>query len=196
MTPVLWALVAVVGAVLFGFGLRSFILRGFAPAEPGAEPEDGAVDVPLAPLQKRAWWGLGIVVATSAALVAVVVAMGPTTYSEDRTQRLLTFAIFAAGAISYLVMLALTGARRSGSDVVVDERDRAIMTRALSVALVAGLVTLAAWTIGLTEVYWGEKAIPIDFPYFILWSTFLVALAGREIGILLGYAGWYSHGES
>jgi hypothetical protein len=79
---------------------------------------------------------------------------------------------------------------------VEDERDRAIRSRALTVSLVAVFLVLAAWAIGLTEYYWDEKAIPIDYPYFILWSAIVVGLLSREVGVLMGYAGWHSHGES
>ena len=79
--------------------------------------------------------------------------------------------------------------------MVLDERDRGIAMRAYAVSFIAAFVALGAWAIGLTEVYWAEGSIPIDYPSHIFWSTFIVGLLSREVGILMGYAGWYSHGE-
>jgi hypothetical protein len=191
MSPWIWIIAAAIGFVLFSLGLKAFVLGGFHRAGPtGAE----AVKLPMTQQQKRAWWGLAIGAVMSFALVTVVTAAGPANYSQQPTTRLITLATFAAGVISYFVVLGLTRAR--DSEVLMDERDRAIMTRALAVALIAGFLTLTAWVIGLTEVYWEAKAIPVDYPTFMLWSTFIAALLGREVGILMGYAGWHSHGES
>lgn len=193
MSAVGWVLIAAVAGLFFGVGLWSFVRSGFDRSGAGSE-EGVAEPLPMTPQQRRAWWGLGIGVLMSVALVAVVTAAGPSSYHADRTTRLITLAIFGAGVIAYFVMLAVT--RRSAAGIVTDERDRVIMTRALSVALLAGFLTLVAWTIVLTELYWDERAIPIDYATFVLWSTFIAALLGREVGILMGYAGWHSHGES
>ena len=191
MSPWIWIIAAAVGFVLFALGLKTFVLGGFHRGGPsGAED----VKLPMTQQQKRACWGLAIGAVMSLALVTVVTAAGPADYSRQPTTRLITLTIFAAGVISYFVMLNLTRSR--DSEVVIDERDRAIMTRALAVALIAGFLTLTAWVIGLTEVYWEAKAIPLDFPTFILWSTFIAAVLGREVGVLMGYSGWHSHGES
>ncbi len=195
MSPMYWALIALLGLILFGFGLRSFVLGGFQRGGSGGALKGSQVEVPMAPLQKRAWWGLAIGVVISAALVAVVIAGGPANYSQDLPTRLLTYAIFLGGVVCYLLVIGLTRGGEGPAGVLLDERDRVIMSRALAVSLIAGFLTLIAWTIGLTEVYWEAKAIPVDFPHFILWSTFIAALLGREVGILMGYAGWHSHGE-
>jgi hypothetical protein len=143
----------------------------------------------------RAWWGLGIAGVAAAALGAIVAMVGPAGYWQNREARLLGWAVALAGGLAYAAMVWVTRARSPHASTAIDERDRAIMTRALSVALVAGLFTLVAWTIGLTEVSWGEKAVPIDYLNFVLWSTVLVAVLGRQVGILMGYAGWHGHGE-
>lgn len=193
MTPLIWALIAGVGLILFGAGMWSFVRGGFRAGPAGAE---AGVDVPMAPQQRRAWWGLGIGAAMSAAILAVFIARGPATYYQDQGFRLLTYGLFAVWLIAHLAMLRLTRPPAGESEVVEDERDRAIRSRALTVSLVAVFLVLAAWAIGLTEYYWDEKAIPIDYPYFILWSAIVVGLLSREVGVLMGYAGWHSHGES
>lgn len=183
-----------VGLVIFGLGMWKFIRAGF-PADRVAAAE-GDAELPMAPQQRRAWWGLGIGVVMSAAIVAVFIAYGPATYYLNTGFRLLTYGLFAVWLIAHLTMLRLTRPAAGEPEVAEDERDRAIRTRALTVSLVAVFVALAAWAIGLTEYYWDEKAIPIDYPYFILWSALVVGLLSREVGVLMGYAGWHGHGES
>ncbi|UCC71949.1 MAG: hypothetical protein JSV86_16510 [Gemmatimonadota bacterium] len=195
MTPLIWALIAVLGLIVFGLGLRSFVMGGFPDSAPGGD-EEGRADVPMAPQQRRAWWGLGIGLVMSVAILAVFIAKGPWTYYQDRGMRLLVLALFGVWLVAYFVMRALTGAKAGESEVVMDERDRLIQVRALSVSLVAVFLVLAAYAIGLTELYWEEKAIPIDAPYHTLWSAIVVGVLAREAGILMGYAGWHSRGES
>jgi hypothetical protein len=195
MASWVWIAVAMVGLGLAGLGLRAFILGGFVGGRSAPEADDGVVDAPMPLQHKRAWWGLGIAGAAAAALGAIVAVVGPAGYWQNREARLLGWAVLPAGGLAYAAMLWVTRARSPRSSTAIDERDRAIMTRALSVALVAGFLTLVAWTIGLTEADWDEKAVPIDYPSFVLWSSVLVAVLGREVGILMGYAGWHGHGE-
>ncbi len=197
MKPLTWALIAGVGAILFAAGLWSFVRAGFPVGRPAAAAgAEGDAELPTAPQQRRAWWGLGIGAVMSAAILAAFIAYGPPTYFQNPAFRFLTYGLFALWLIAHLVMLRLTRPGAGGSEVVEDERDRAIRTRALTVSLVAVFVTLAAWAVGLTEYYWDEQAIPIDYPYFMLWSVLAVGLLSREVGVLMGYAGWHGHGES
>jgi uncharacterized membrane protein len=190
MDSMLWIVIAVIGLALCGLGLRFFVTRGFSGARGTTR------NLPMAWQQRRAWGGLVLGLVVLAALVTVVVVGGATTFSQNRQLRLLTLAIFFAGMIGYLVILAVTRPRGSDVEIAVDERDRAIMARATSVALVVGFITLIGWTVGLTEAFWDQAAIPIDFPTYVLWTTAGASLLGREIGILMGYAGWWSRGES
>jgi hypothetical protein len=194
MAPFAWALIALVGFVIFGLGLWKFVRGGFPADRPAAA--EGDAELPMAPQQRRARWGLVIGAVMSAAIVAVFIAYGPGTYYRNPGFRLLTYGLFAVWLVAHLTMLRLTRPAAGESEVVEDERDRAIRTRALTVSLIAVFVVLAAWAIGLTEYYWVEKAIPIDYPYFILWSALVVGVLSREVGVLMGYAGWHGHGES
>lgn len=197
MKSLTWILIAGVGAVLFGVGLWAFVRAGFPAGRPvaAAGSEDDA-ELPVARQQRRARWGLAIGTVMSVVILAVFVTKGPATYYQDTGFRLLSYGLFAVWLVAHLTMLRLTRPAAGESEVVEDERDRAIRSRALTVSLIAVFVVLAAWAIGLTEYYWDEKAIPIDYPYFMLWSALVVGLLSREVGVLMGYAGWHSHGES
>lgn len=189
---ILWLLVAAVGLVLFGLGIH----RLFKPIlTTRNQRRNELADLGMTPLQKRAWWSLGIGLVISTAIVIVMTTWGPTTsFMENKGLRLVTTALFLVGMGSYY-MLIPNRRKADRAGVFVDERDHRILAQATSVQLLVAFITLGAWAIALTEVYWQERSIPIVFPYLVLWSTFLVSLLGASIGILLGYAGWGDHAE-
>lgn len=191
----IWPSIAIVGLGLMVLGLIRFIRGGFPAGRAGRADDDGGPSLPMPLQHRRAWWGLGIAASVSAALAVNVTIAGPADYWQNREARLLGWAVLLVGGLAYAAVLQVTRARSSRSVTAIDERDRAIMIRALSVALVTGLLTLVAWSIGLTEAFREEQAIPIAYPSYIMWSTLLVTLLGREAGVLLGYAGWHAHGE-
>jgi len=138
----------------------------------------------MAPLQKRALYGLAIGIVWAIAIVAVfIIKGGVTAYTEDQSMRLLMVAIFLGGLVAYFVIIHLT-LRKPGQ---VDERDRLIMGRAPVVQLWAVFISLVVWSIALTEIYWDQGQIPVIFPYLIMWSLFIVNVLSQSAGILIGY---------
>jgi hypothetical protein len=77
------------------------------------------------------------------------------------------------------------GRRKPGVDI--DERDLAIMRRAPQVQLLAVMLTLAGWVIGLTEYYWEAGVMPIMWPYLMMWSALIVSTLAQSLGVLIGY---------
>ncbi|MFC2017601.1 hypothetical protein ACFLUD_04230 [Chloroflexota bacterium] len=136
----------------------------------------------MAPLQKRALYGLAFgVVWTVAIIVVFFVKGGVSTFSEDQGFRLIIDGLWVGGLIFYgILMLTL----RKQSQV--DERDRLILGRAPVVQLWAVIFSLVIWTIVLTESYW-DQGIPPIFMYLVFMSTLIVSAVAQSIGILIGY---------
>ena len=136
----------------------------------------------MAPLQKRALYGLAFgVVWAVAIIVAFLVKGGVSTFSEDQGFRLIIDGLWVGGLIFYgILMLTL----RKQSQV--DERDRLILGRAPVVQLWAVIFSLVIWTIVLTESYW-DQGIPPIFMYLVFMSTIIVSAVAQSIGILIGY---------
>jgi hypothetical protein len=61
------------------------------------------------------------------------------------------------------------------------------MGRAPVVQLWAVFISLAVWSITLTEIYWDQGQIPVIFPYLVFMSLFIVNVLSQSIGILVGY---------
>lgn len=141
----------------------------------------------MAPLQKRAWLGLGIGVVTSAAILAVLIIKGATSFYDDNAMRWLITGLVVGMLVAWAVILAPSISGRGKA--LYDERDKAIIRRAQQVQLWGVIGLMVVWTIALTEVYWDQGQIPIVFPYLIFWSVMMVNMLSQSIGILIGYRG-------
>jgi len=136
----------------------------------------------MAPLQKRALYGLAFGVVWAVTIVVVfIVKGGVSTFSEDQGFRLIIDGLWIGGLIFYGVLMFTL--RKQDQ---VDERDRLILGRAPVVQLWSVILSLVIWAIVLTEIYWGQGIPPI-FMYIIVMSTLIVSAIGQSLGILIGY---------
>ena len=141
----------------------------------------------MAPLQKSALVSLAIGLVLTAVLVLLFVAWGGIeSFSENTNTRMMLSALFVVTVVAVGVFGTPLKARR-GPDSEVDERDLAILRRAPQVQLVAVMLTLAGWTIGLTEYYWEQGLIPIHWSYLMMWSALIAITLARSLGVLIGY---------
>jgi hypothetical protein len=49
------------------------------------------------------------------------------------------------------------------------------------------VVSVAAWSIILTEAYWEAGQVPVAFLTLIFWSCLLVSTMALPVGVLIGY---------
>ena len=141
----------------------------------------------MAPLQKRALYGLILGVLWTAAIIVVFITGGGINeFTENQSFRLIMDAIFIGGLLTYLA-LTVSFARTKKGEVKMDERDLAIMRRAPLIQLWAVLLSLVAWTIGLTEGYSSEGVVPMMYLYLIFFSGLMVSTIAQSLGVLIGY---------
>ncbi len=138
----------------------------------------------MAPLQKRAWWGLGVGLAFAIAFVLVFFLMGGIeTFDSNQGFRIIIDVLWVGGLVANLVIIDLA-LRRPG---MVDERDKMILDRAPRVQWIAVIFTLMAWVIVLNEVYQSTGLIPAVYLYVIFISVLTVSTLAYSLGILIGY---------
>ncbi|MAF12802.1 hypothetical protein CMK11_20320 [Candidatus Poribacteria bacterium] len=174
----LYKVVAVCGGVvvvaLAAYSARSLFKR----------PTD-AETIPATPLQIRAWVGLGLGLVVALLTAAVLVARGIDGFAAEPGTRLLVVGIFVGGLGLYgLIVWRL---RSEHGEVLLDERDHAVLHRAGAFQAWAVLACLVVWAVALTEAYWDTGAIPVVYPYLILWSCFIVHAVALAAGVLLAY---------
>ncbi|NQT73653.1 MAG: hypothetical protein HQ553_12930 [Chloroflexi bacterium] len=141
----------------------------------------------MAPLQKRAWIGLGIGLISGLGILLVVLIKGATNFNDDTAMRLMIDGFWVGGLALYGLSIGVTRRKRGKKEILRDERDEAIMARAGQVQILAIIVSLVIWAIALTEVYWDDGQIPIVFPYLMFIFTLVVNIIAQALGILLGY---------
>jgi len=138
----------------------------------------------MAPLQKRAWFGLIFGIIWAIALVVVFITKGGISrFGIDSEFRLIIDGLWIGGLVVYLILFA-TIIRRPKQ---VDERDRLIMDRAPRVQNLAMIFALVAWVIALNEIYHDAGQVPAVFLYIIFISVLLVSQVAQSLGILIGY---------
>ena len=143
----------------------------------------------MAPLQKRALYGLAFGVVWAVAMIVVFIAKGGVgTFSEDQGFRLIVDGLWIGGLIFYAILMFTLRKKNQ-----IDERDRLILGRAPVVQLWAVIFSLVIWTIVLTETYW-DQGIPPIFMYIVFIATLVVSAVAQSIGILIGYWRGVSHG--
>ncbi len=195
-SPQFWLGLALGCAGMFVALLGVFVLSLVRPGRAALSPEARAemAQLPLTPLQRRAWWGLLIGVVMTLALAVVFIARGPTNWSQDTGMRLVVYTLFIGGLAANPVLLRQRR-KRGQKGLIMDERDRLVLSRAPLVQSLVVPVSLAVWAMALTEVYQADGGIPIVYPTLIFGSTLIVNMIALYAGILLGYRSMESHGE-
>ncbi len=137
----------------------------------------------MAPLQKRAFYGLIFGIAWAIAIVAVFVLKGgAAAFDTDQTFRLIMDAIWIGGLIVYL-LLFYSILRKTD---LVDERDKLIYERSPRMQWLAVIFALAAWVIGLSEAFRGQ-GVPTVLLYVMFFTILCVSSVAQCVGILVGY---------
>jgi hypothetical protein len=138
----------------------------------------------MAPLQKRALWGLLTGLAFAIAFVLVFILKGGiSTFDEDQNFRIIIDILWIGGLVANLAIVNLA-LRKPG---MVDERDRMILDRAPRIQWLAVVFTLVAWVIALTEAYHETHLIPTAYLFVIFMSVLIVSTLAQCLGIVIGY---------
>jgi hypothetical protein len=138
----------------------------------------------MAPMQKRAWWGLGTGLIFAIAFLLVFILMGGIkTFDEDQSFRIIIDVLWVGGLIANLVIVNLPLRKPH----MADERDQRIIERAPRIQWLAAIFSLVAWTIALNETYQDTGQVPAIFLYVIFMTVLIVSTLAQSLGILIGY---------
>ena len=138
----------------------------------------------MAPLQKRALYGVAFGVLWAVAIIVVFLLKGGvSTFDEDVQFRGIINGLWIGGLVAYLILFE-TLLRKPGK---VDERDKLILTWAPAIQWRAVIFTMVAWVIALSEIYQEQGQIPVIFLFVIFMSILIVGSIAQCLGILIGY---------
>lgn len=138
----------------------------------------------MAPLQKRALYGLIFGIVWVITIVVIFILMGgAAAYDEDVTFRSIIMGLWIGGLVAYLILFE-TVRNKPGK---VDERDRLVITQAGTTQWWSVIVALVIWVISLSEIYHEQGQVPVIFLYLIFISVLIVSMIAQCLGILIGY---------
>ena len=140
----------------------------------------------MPPLQKRALYGL------IAAIVMLLVVISAIFLVNIGAGALLILAI-ASLALAYWVPRYLTRPR-TDQPVIMDERDKAILSSVPRYQYAGILLTIGAWIVTLVAIYGDRGQVPIKFLWLMLYSVFGASLVFATAGVMMGY--WRAKSQS
>ena len=144
----------------------------------------------MAPLQKRALYGVIFGAVWTIAIIVVFILMGgAAAFDTDQTFRLIMDGIWVGGLIVYLVLFYPILRKTN----LVDERDKLIYDRSPRIQWLAVIFTLVAWVIGLSEGF-RSQGVPTVFLYVMFFTILCVSAIAQCVGILVGYSSMSRNG--
>ncbi len=139
------------------------------------------------PLQRVAWASLVGTLAFAGPGLGVLLVGGIDRWSVSTGQRLLVSVLALMGVVAATAPILLTRWAAKRGRLMLDERDHDVLHRAPEAQSWVLLVTLTAWTIGLTERFFQAGAVPVPW-VSVAFLTMLVSWAlALPLGIVLGY---------
>ncbi len=137
----------------------------------------------MAPLQKRALYGMLFGILWAIALVIVFIVMGgASAFNEDAGFRMTIDGIWIGGLVVYLILFQII--RKPGQ---FDERDKSVLDWSSKVQWITVIFSMVGWIIALSEKYRTEGRVPIIFLYLMFIFTLAASSIAQSAGILIGY---------
>jgi hypothetical protein len=141
-------------------------------------------DEKMAPLQKRALYSLAVGIVLAAAVIVVLLLQGDIASIDDNLNtRLVMYAAIIGVPLIYLILVNISLRKPTQ----IDERDKLIVEKSRSVQFLVSILSLAAWTIVLTEVYENKGQVPVEYLNLIFMSIIIISTLAQSIGIVMGY---------
>jgi len=138
----------------------------------------------MAPLQKRALISLAVGIVLAASVIVVLVIRGDVpAFFDDLNSRMVLYAAVIGVPLIYLILVNISLRKPTQ----IDERDKSIIEQSRSIQWVIIVLSLAAWTIGLTEAYSDQGQVPIEYLNLIFMSILIISPLAQSLGIVAGY---------
>lgn len=134
--------------------------------------------------QVRAWWAAVIWTLVGVGFAVVFFAQGgPAAFGADRLRVLAGAVAIGLGYAAYSAVVLTTRARHG--EVVTDERDLVVASKATQATIIVVLVAVYGLSIGLWEAYRSEGAVPVGWLWFLAYgaviATFVVHAAATLV---------------
>lgn len=179
------------GVVICGLGIYTAIRSMQQGHERVRDQKGQNENIPMTLMQIRSIWAMVNILAGSGLIIYLIISRPITDFFEDASYRIVVTVILTVMLLINLFIMIPTSRKGKWSDLL-DERDQQVLDKATNFQIAGILLINAIWAVGLTEYYWSVQTIPIQFPYLMFWSSFLMLFLSRSVGIIYGYW-WMNH---
>jgi hypothetical protein len=146
--------------------------------------------------QKRAVIMTVIWVVASAGFLAVSLSgSGPAGLARDTPKRDVAAIFVGAGILANLVARYLTRRRKDAVVAQVDERDELIHRKSSEIALGLTAAGVFLFCIVLNDTFSEAGAVPVDWLWFVAWSTMAVSHLGQALTAVVLYSGVFDRAQ-
>jgi hypothetical protein len=138
----------------------------------------------MLPMQKRAWFDLGVVVAACAVAAILALLIG-------LRVSMAAMAVLALVAVKPWLFGSGRKRRSGAGEVLLDERDEFIRRRATTLGFALSYVAFILACLGPWGAYYlfrGEDVVPVDLLVVPVLVGWLVAIVASAVATLIGYS--------
>ena len=135
------------------------------------------------------------VVASAGFLTVSLSGRGPAGLAKDTPKRELAAVFVGTGILANLVVRYFTRRRKNAAVPRVDERDELIHRRSSEIALGLTAGGVFIFCIVLNDTFGEAGAVPVDWLWFVAWSTMAAAHLGQAMTAVVLYSGVFNRAQ-
>jgi len=143
---------------------------------------------PPTPLQRLARTSLLSTTAFVVPGLFIVLWSGVDRASAETGARILVTTLALAGIAAGTLPVLIARRSATRNELVLDERDEAILHRAPEIQSWTLLCSVVIWMIVLMEAFWMEGAVPLSWLTVAFWTSIVAWALALPAGIVIGYA--------
>ncbi len=193
----IWMVLALVGVIVLavaGLLLAWGSVKRYRAVIRAEKASGETVKIPASPIQRRAMLSLVVGISALIAVILLLIENGVVAvFAVDSLRHTFTVILLSAILINGALILPLQ--HRKTNLQLLDERDRQILRGAPSFQASALILMSALWGIALTETFWAERAIPVDYAYLMFWINAMVYFIAWPMGVFFGYWRMNTYGD-
>jgi hypothetical protein len=151
---------------------------------------------PMTLWHKRALTMTVVWIVVSAGFLAVsLTGQGPAGLTKDTAKREVAAVFVGAGILANLVVRYLTRRRKDAAVAQVDERDELIHRKSSEIALGLTAAGVFIFCIVLNDAFGEAGAVPVDWLWFVAWSTMAASHLGQALTAVILYTGVFGRAQ-
>jgi hypothetical protein len=135
------------------------------------------------------------IVAAAGFLTVGLSGQGPADLVKDSPKRTVAAVFVGAGILANLVVRYVTRRRKDAAVAQVDERDELIHRKSSEIALGLTATGVFLFCTVLNDAFNEAGAVPVDWLWFVAWSTMAASHLGQALTAVVLYSGVFDRAQ-